>query len=263
MKKLGVCGDSFFASISYDSKNPDNGYDNHFTEILARKLGWEVVTFARGACGNQTIRLQIEEMIKVKPDLVIIGTTSPDRFEYPINDLSTESYSDKFTDKLADISYKQSNGLKNIDYRNYPDKSSEYDIFKETNPVLFSETLNNIFFNNQINEFLKKEDINVLEKWYHRFYDFEWKRQTDTWIISDGLRKLIDHGINFFCVNRFLFDNQLSIFNDKIINVNSPLNPSNYNSLGTNVPYRFHTSLEHQELLAELWYNHINEYYGK
>jgi len=262
MKKLGVCGDSFFASISYDVNNLDNGYDKHFTEILAKKLGWEVVTFARGACGNQTIRLQIEEMIELKPDLVIIGTTSPDRFEYPINDLSTETYGDKFTQKLAAISYNASNRLSNIDYRNHPDKSSEHEMFRTNNPVLFGDTLYNIFFNNQINSFLKKDEINVLEKWFNRFYDLEWKRQTDTWIISDGLRKLLDNGIEFFCVNRFLIDNQLSFFNDRIINVNSELNPSNY-SLGTNIPYRFHTSLEYQELLAELWYNYINEYYGK
>jgi hypothetical protein len=260
MKKLGVCGDSYFASISYDPNNLDNGYGKHFTEILAEKLGWEVITFARGACGNQTIRLQIDEIIKLKPDLVIVGTTSPDRFEYPINDLKTEKYVDKFTDLLHEVSYKENEGLTNIEYLDCPDKSSEQFIFKNKKPVLFADTLNNIFQNNR---YLKKNEIQILEKWYDRFYDFQWKKQTDTWIISDGLRKLMDNDINFFCINRFLYENQLSFYGNKIIKVDSPLNPSNYNSVNENVPYRFHTTLKSQEILADLWLKHINENYGK
>lgn len=259
MKKLGVCGDSFFAPISYDEKNLDNGCGFHFTEILANKLGWELITYARGACGNQTIRLQIDEIINHDPDFVIVGTTSPDRFEYPINDLSVKNYIDKFSDIHREISYKESEGLSNIDYLDFPDKSSEQEIFKNKKPVLFADTLNNIFLGNQ---YLTKDEITILEKWYDRFYDFEWKKQTDTWIISDGLRKLMDNKIEFSCINRFLYKNQLSLYENKIIDVNSPLNPSNYNA-SVDVPYRFHTTLESQEILANLWYNYINEHYGK
>jgi len=263
MKKLGVCGDSFFASISYDPNNLDNGYNKHFTEILAKKLGWEVITFARGACSNQTIRLQIDEIIKESPDLVIVGTTTPDRFEYPIDYVSIENYIDKICDKHRRIGYVESNGLSNIDYSNYPDKSSEHNIFKQNKPLLFSDTLNNIFFNNQFRTYLKNDEIRILEKWYDRFYDFQWKTQTDTWIISDGLRKLKENDIDFFCVSSFLFQNQLYFFNNKIIDNDSPLNPNNYSSHNKDVPYRFHTSIEDQELLADLWFSHINEYYEK
>jgi hypothetical protein len=263
MKKLGICGDSFFASISFNPKNLDNGHDKHFTEILAKKLGWEVITFARGACSNQTIRLQIDEVIKHKPDLVIVGTTTPDRFEYPINHISIENYRDKIYDKFRELGYKEQNGLSNIDYLNYPDKSGEHEIFKTNKSFLFSETLNNIFFNNQPTNYLKNYDIEVLEKWYDRFYDFQWKTQTDTWIISDGLRKLKEKNIDFFCVSSFLFENQLSFSDNKIINVNSPLNPNNYSTHNSSSPYRFHTTLEDQKLLAELWFNYLNEYYGK
>lgn len=263
MKKLGICGDSFFASISFDPNNLNNGYDRHFTEILGKKLGWEVVTFARGACSNQTIRLQIDEIIKLKPDLVIVGTTTPDRFEYPINHISIEDYKDKIQNKFRELGYKEEYGLSNIDYIDFPDRSGEQEIFKLNKPLLFSETLNNLFHNNLIRPYLKRDEVKILERWYDRFYDFQWKTQTDTWIISDGLRKLSDNNIDFFCVSSFLFKNQLSFSDNKIIDMDSPLNPNRYSTHNSSSPYRFHTTLEDQELLAELWYNHLNEYYGK
>lgn len=264
MKKLGVCGDSFFASISFDPNNIDNGHDKHFTEILSRKLGWEVITFARGACSNQTIRLQIDEIIKYKPDLVIVGTTTPDRFEYPIKHKSIENYIDKTYDTFRELGYQESMGLSNIDYLNFPDKSSEHNIFKLNKPFLFSETLNNLFNNNLINRHLKTSEIRLIEEWYDRFYDFQWKTQTDTWIISDGLRKLKENDIDFFCVSSFLFENQLTFSKNKIINIDSPLNPNNYSAHANGgSPYRFHTTLKDQELLADLWFNHLNEYYEK
>lgn len=265
MKKLAVCGDSFFSPISYNPNDLDNGYDKHFTEILAKKLGWELINFARGGCSNQTIRLQIDEVIKYKPDFVIVGTTSPDRFEFPINYVSINSYDDKRSSEVVELGYQEDLGLSNIDYIDYPDKSAEHKNFKQVKPTLFSDTLNNIFFSRQsgYNEYLKKDEIKILEKWYDRFYDFSWKTQTDTWIISDGLRKLEQYKIDFSCVTSFLFEKQLYSFNGKILNAYSPLNPNNYVSIDENVPYRFHTTLKNQELLAELWVNHIIEYYGK
>ncbi len=39
MKKLGVCGDSYMAAISYNENDLDNGCGKHFTELLSEKLG--------------------------------------------------------------------------------------------------------------------------------------------------------------------------------------------------------------------------------
>lgn len=265
MKKLAVCGDSFFSPISYDPNDLNNGHDKHFTEILAKKLGWELINFARGGCGNQTIRLQIEESIKWSPNFVIVGTTSPDRFEYPVKHTPTQSYNHKYSEEVTKLGYQELNGLSNINYINYPDRSAENDIFKINASVLFSDTLNNIFSSTtKENEgFLKREDIRTLEKWYDRFYDFGWKTQTDTWIISDGLNKLKENKINFRYITSFLFENQLFYLNDKIINKDSPLNPNNYVSINENVPYRFHTTLRSQEILADLWFKYIIEHHGK
>ena len=262
MKTLGVCGDSFYAAISKDINNTDNGSEQHFTEILAKRLGWDIVTFARGACSNQTIRLQIEEMIKIKPDLVIVGTTSPDRFEFPINNLKTNDYIGKYSDEIFKKSYNQSVGLYNIYYHDFPDKSAENPGFSHHKPTMISETLNNLFNNTTITPILEKNDIRILEEWFDRFYDLKWKQQTDTWLISDGLRKLQENNIKFYCVSNHLLVEQLEYCKDNIINNDSELNPTMY-CKNVKTPYRFHTSLESQRILADLWYNKIVNLYEK
>lgn len=238
MKKLGVCGDSYMASMSYDNTDLDNGYGKHFTELLAKKLKYEIITFARSGCSNQAIRLQIDEIIKEKPDLVIIGTTSLDRLEFPI------------CDKL----YENKNGLYNIDYRNFPNTSSEYEKFNVIEPKLYSLTFNDLFFGNRFN--FNEYELNTLKLYFERIYDVNWKMQQDTWIISDGLRKLIDNNINFFCINNFLNGEDLSFFGDRIV-YNKELNPWCYYKSDHNPKYWFHTNLEEQEMLFNEWYKFL------
>lgn len=254
IKKLGVCGDSYMSAISYNENDLDNGYNNHFTEILSRKIGCDVVTFARGACSNQTIRLQIDEIIKEKPDLVIIGTTSADRFELPICDLYVDDYFDK--NKNNDCIYNKNNGLYNIDHTNWIDKSAEKINFSKIKPTLISDTLNNLFNGQQYpKNILNNDELDILKKWFNRYYDCKWKIQQDTWIVSDGLRKLQDNNIKFYCLNWLLFEEDLNCFGDKIIQRDSYLSPLNYTS--NNTKYRFHTTIESQEILSNKWFDFL------
>lgn len=259
MKTLGVCGDSFMSAISFNPNDLDNGHGKHFTELLGEKLGWNVVTYARGGCSNQTIRLQIDEIIKHRPDLVIIGLTSPDRFEYPIYDLTTKHYFDKFKEEFKTNMYEANNGLYNIDYVGFPDKSSEHGGFEVITPKMVSETLNNFFWNNQSKETLNKSEIKILEDWFGRFYDFNWKVQQDSWIISNGLRKLLDNGIEFYCINTNLYTHEFEFFGDRMIMLDDKLNPWTYRGGDTSIKYRFHTTLEYQEQLSNNWFEHINK----
>ncbi len=265
MKKLGVCGDSFYAAISHNENDLDNGAGKHFTEILSKKLGWdEPITFARGGCSNSAIRLQIDEIIKHKPDFVIVGTTSVDRYEFSLKDLSVNEYYEKHNSENDLKIYNNKNGIFNIDYFDYPDKSAEHDGFKTIEPTMISDTLSNLFFNNQSGvKKLSKNDITIVEQWFDRFYDYSWKEQIDTWIISDGLRKLKENNINFLCVTTYLSNKDLHFMSDNIVNKESILNPVNYYDKNIDVKYRFHTTLESQEILANLWYDKIIEEYGK
>ena len=133
---LGVCGDETMTT---------------FTELLSQKMGWDLVSFARHGTTNSLIRLQIDEIIKVKPDYVIVGIT---------------------------------------------------------------------------------ESVGS-----------NWKKQQDTWIIDDGLRKLKEHGIMFSCINSgHLFENDLSFVNESIAPKGCGLSP---------------TELEIQEGLASNWVEHL------
>lgn len=253
MKKLVVCGDSYMAAISPNINDLDNGSGKHFTELLADKLGWQVVTFARGACSNQTIRLQIDEAIKLNPDYVIISSTSPDRYELPINDMTTGEYYEKDSFNF----YREDAGLYNIHYKSFPDKSAEHTQFNEVEATMFSETLNNIFNNTAHNRHLNKSDVKILEKWFDRFYDSRWKKQQDGWILADGIRRLVDNNINFSFICTSVDANLFDFCKNKIIGYHSELNPSSYKD--GDVPYRFHTSLETQQILSEKWYNYLQE----
>ena len=250
MSKLVICGDSFMSPISCND-NDDTGCGMHFSELLSKKIDWELITFARGACSNQTIRLQIDEAIKEAPDYVIIATTSPDRFEFPINDMTSRDYLKKY--QLS--SFENSDGLYNIDYNGFPDKSSKNKRFKDITPKMFSETLNNIFNHDSHYKYLTASEIEILMKWFDRFYDMSWKKQQDSWIIADGLRRLIDNNIKFGFICGTLDEKLFDFCSDKLISSGSQLDPGFYYVNNTN--YRFHTSLKSQEMLCDEWFNHL------
>jgi len=250
-KILGVCGDSFMSAIN--DIGPDSGYGKHFTEIIGKKLDWDVVTFARGGCSNQTIRLQIDEIIKFKPDFVIIGLTTPDRIEIPIDDLSTLNYYDKF----HQTNYLIQDGLYNIQYDSYPDQSSNHNRFKLIKPKLKSETINNILSEVNANKYFTKEQIDALKQYYNYLYDFQWKTQQDNWIISDGLHKLIYNKIEFVVINSHLNDDIFYYCNDKVIGKTHELNPWTYYNHNITTPFRFHLPEDIEIILAEKWYEYL------
>lgn len=247
MKKLVVCGDSYMASMAYNELDLDNGYNCHFTELLARKLGWEVVTFAMAGCDNQVIRLQIDEVIKEKPDCVIIGTTSTDRMMLPL--YNSDEYYNKF--KSNDNLYNINDGLYNVDYTKSPNTSATNSNFKKINSKFMTMLNAGFVFENKLN--LNKNELEYLQFWYDRFYDSNLKKLQDSWIISNGLRKLKDNNIKFFCINNFLINSEFYIFGDSIITNNSELNPWSY--YDDSNKYWFHTTLESQEILANNWYS--------
>lgn len=75
-KKLVVCGCSFSAV----SKTLPG---SHYSEILAKHLGWELYNLARPGSSNNAIRYQIKQALEQQPDFVIVVPTFPDRIEVP------------------------------------------------------------------------------------------------------------------------------------------------------------------------------------
>jgi len=98
MKKLIVCGDSYMSPVSGKYAG------THFSEIIAKELGYELLAYARGGMSNGGICIQIQTAINEnpKPDLILVGSTYFTRMEWPINEIQLI---DKFTvkDLLYDI----------------------------------------------------------------------------------------------------------------------------------------------------------------
>lgn len=253
-KKLGICGDSFMAAINKSETNPNNGYGKHFTEILREKLKCDVVTFAKGGVSNQTIRLQIEEIIKEKPDHVIIGTTTPDRIEIPISDVSISDYDDKWKEK----NYHPFNSLYNIKYDDtLNNQSSNHTGFKQHEPTMISETINNLFNYHKNNKIVTKEKKQAIKDYYNYIYDYEWKMQQDSWILCDGLYKLEKRGITFNIILHNLHLHYFDDFKESIIGPDSELNPWKYYNNKIISPYPFHLLEEDEINLAKFWYNKL------
>jgi hypothetical protein len=75
-KKLMVAGCSFSAP----SKDLPG---TSWSEVLAKRLDWDLVNLARQGCSNGGIRIQIEEIRRQRPDFAVVSPTFWDRMEIP------------------------------------------------------------------------------------------------------------------------------------------------------------------------------------
>lgn len=257
-KVLAVCGDSFMSAVSAD----EYGADSHFTQLLAKKLDWDYVTFARGGCSNSVIRLQIDEAIKIKPDLVIIGTTTPERVEFPVFPVT------RTNENFWDGVYEKNKGLANIRWIGH-DLSYSLPLFKNNTPTLEAQTISNMInhpgyyleglYKDTAGIYTKEYIHNLIKTWQNYYtycYDMNWKKQQDTWIIYSGLQQLKKNNVKFFVIPQFMYEEDLIEFQENMISINnSKLDP--WNQMSKKVRARFHTDLAAQEFLAEQWYEFL------
>ena len=97
---------------------------------------------------------------------------------------------------------------------------------------------NNSIIRLQIDEIIKLNPNYVIIGFVSPSNDSNWEKQQDTWIIADGLRKLMEHNIKFsFINNGQLFENDLYFVKDNI---------------------ELHTAdFETLETLVNKWYTHF------
>ena len=191
MKKLVVCGDSFNAI----SKNLPN---THYSELLSKRINWNLINLARRGCSNGGIRLQIDEAIRQQADFVIIVPTGWDRIEIPVRDnfyKNTEKLIQSFGNVLQDFlldksksTYDSNLGIKNINYD--PDKT-DHMIFE----TIFSLAEN--YSHEYRREKLSMDKVTAIKHFINHLYDSNWKQQMDKWIITEGLCQLHDKSIPF------------------------------------------------------------------
>lgn len=202
MKHLMVAGCSFSA-VSHVL--PDTAW----SEVLAQKLGgWKLTNLARQGCSNGGVRIQIEEILRQRPEFAIITPTFWDRMELPANaapynwdnaemprgwEALPPGWSPKIQHHLQDRSlkngYRREDGINNINYG-----KNNYNMICET---IFTLAEN---INNPYRAPISKEAQNAVRHYIDAIYDTEWKKQQDEWLIKEGLFELYHAGINFLFV---------------------------------------------------------------
>jgi len=280
MKKLIVCGCSFSAVSTHEQHK-----NTSWSELLADKLGWELQNIARQGCSNGGIRIQIDEVIRQRPDFAIITPTSYDRIEIP-NFLKEKRKISDFNpfQRIVDLilrptefgeeqddkkSYYQPAGLDNI---NYGDNHSR--MIVETMHSLAGNWAHPYRRNQSVPEDVQK----ALHMYINHLYEARWKRQQDEWIIRDGLVQLKAHNIPFlvnpgFSVWESVNDIKTvlgNVLDEKYLLDDDSINPFNVfltdppdgatsdNPYGPNDP-GYHTSYEGQQLMANGFHKIIKE----
>lgn len=283
MKKLMVCG------CSYSAVSHKEEYKNtSWSEILASKLGWELKNLARQGCSNGGIRIQIDEVIRQRPDFAIITPTSYDRIEIP--NFNKEKFSidfDKLSLRLKDIilqptifevntdnakSYHKDAGLDNINYGHNHSR-------------MISETIHSLagdwYHIYRPNQHVPQEVRKALEMYINYLYDGAWKRQMDEWIIRDGLVQLQANNIPFlinpgYSMWPVLEDMQKALFNtiDKkymldnveynphsVFCTNPPEGSTPKHPYGPSDP-GYHTTPKGQQIIANAFFDIIKGRWG-
>jgi hypothetical protein len=168
----------------------------HFSEILTKRLDWDLVNNAYRGCSNGGVRLQIAEVIKQKPDFAIIIPTFFDRTEIPVTALKPDYDNigwadfDRIMQKYS--GYDPSQGIENINYGN------------STAPTLICENYNSLV-HEWVHPYRKKHPISkeatqAIKDFVSYLYDANWKKQQDQWIIEHGCLELVQHNIPFVMI---------------------------------------------------------------
>ena len=258
-KVLGICGDSFMASDLPDKRN--GAYGKHFSEILGKMLDCNVVTFARVGCSNVAIRLQMDEIVKHNPHHVIIGTTTPDRFEIPVNDLSVDTPWDKWSNGQ----FNPLNGVYNVVYNGFECQSTKHRGFNRITPTIYSQSLTGAIDTDEENiwitptKTLNKEMSSAVRTYFQYMYDMRLKLQQDTWIISEGTHMLMSKNVDFSLITPQINGDYFTHCMDNIIPNGHILNPWTHYEMDKTSKNSFHVSDERSIILAELWYNKLKD----
>lgn len=240
MPRLIVCGDSY---MSPTSSHPNT----HFSEIVAERLGYELIAYSRGGMSNGGIAIQLDTAIRERPDLILLGTTNSDRIEFPINEpKKTEIFS------VSDIYYDHAN----------ESLSNNVDFFVK-NPQLISTNLIEILTDHYGNTFNKCDDPDIkkdtIKQWFKHLYHPDWKWQTDRWMMYALLHQLHESKIPYIICHDtlgvvhlcpWLKDNTLT----NNINIIIEMQNEKY---GHATPY--HTSTDAQIIIADLLITYMKE----
>ena len=261
-KKLIVAGCSFSGP---SETLPGTSY----AEVLARKLDWDLVHLARQGCSNGGIRIQIDEIIRQRPDFAIIAPTFHDRMELPASSApyvpsknENKGWNSDLQQHLQNTElkngYDPADGIRNVNYNNQP-----YNMICET---IFSLAEN--YPHPYRSRKIDKDTQAAVKQYVNHIYDSNWKLQMDTWIMRDGIVQTYLAGIRFIVLPDNLWSSTTvrdiipSIVPDRYLITNQELLPQHATWL---YPFKgedpgYHGAPESQEYLANNFYKIITEW---
>jgi len=220
--KILVCGCSYF---THDTNYPGT----HFTELLAQKLNATCINLACPGASNFLIRLQVQAIKETKPDLVLLGFTSPDRLEYFIN---------------HDHAYHPWFHVHNIKYLN------ENKCIKSKYSTISSSSLFELV--------KSKEHSTAATEFVKHFYNHRLQKHKDSLIAQTVLTYLESQKIPYLYTEGGLEDDEMMLFVDFKKNKVESGNPWHFTSKGEERELRtYHTTSTSQIELTEIWMEKI------
>jgi len=262
MKKLMIAGDSYSAN---SSTHPGTSWG----ELLAQKLGWQLINLARQGCSNGGIRIQIEEIRRQRPDYAIIVPSSWDRIEIPAMaapfDWSQPQghwappLETHLRDRTIKNGYNRDDGIDNVNYGN-----NNYNMICET---IFSLAHN--YPNQWRSGHLSKQTQTAIKYWIDSMYDAGWKQQQDEWIIMEGVLQMWQDDLAFLITPGMLWPLDQSVkwrnlFPQRMPNhliwqehTNSHQSACALHPITNGVDPGYHGAPASQQVIADWYYQHI------
>lgn len=262
--KLMVAGCSYSAKSSTHPKTS-------WSEILADRLGWELVNLARQGCSNGGIRIQIEEIRRQRPDYAIIVPTSWDRIEIPASAAPYDwtqpqghwapPLETHLRNKNFNNGYDRRDGINNVNYGN-----NNYNMICET---IFSLAHN--YPSQWRSGHIDRQTQTAIKYWIDSMYDANWKQQQDEWIIAEGVFRMWLDDLKFLITSGMLWvdttnDTWRSVFPKSMPDELIWLDRSkSHQSACAEYPIEngkdpgYHGSPKSQELIASWYYDHITK----
>ena len=183
--------------------SPDNNAFNdykykgtHFSELLAEKLGYELIVYAKPGSSNGGICVQIEEAIRSKPDLIIFGQTVADRIEFKIAENPEEFRCPWVTDN-SEVRLSELIGEHAVNPTLMSDNLHSLlsvDLVNKHNPEEWLHS-NLVRYGVDITESDARDKINAVKDWFMHLYSLRMKKQIDMWTLYAVQHKLHLSGI--------------------------------------------------------------------
>ena len=191
--------------------SPDNNAFNdykykgtHFSELLAEKLGYELIVYAKPGSSNGGICVQIEEAIRSKPDLIIFGQTVADRIEFKVAEhpeefrwpWATDNSEVRLSELIGDHAVNptlMSDNLHSLLSVDLVEASDSWSYNEESPAHWLHSALARCGVD--INESDARDKVNAVKDWFMHLYSLRMKKQIDMWTLYAVQHKLHLSGI--------------------------------------------------------------------